>query len=54
MGSKVVVVGSTNIDVIVTVDTVPQAGETVIGGRITESFGGKGANQAVKIGRAHV
>ena len=51
MGSEVVVVGSTNIDVIVTVDTVPQAGETVIGGRVVESFGGKGANQAVMAAR---
>ena len=45
--SKVVVVGSSNLDFTVAVDHLPAAGETVSGGEFYQSFGGKGANQAV-------
>jgi ribokinase len=48
---QVVVVGSTMIDMIVYVDRVPQAGETVVGNRYVQGFGGKGANQAVMAAR---
>jgi len=48
----VVVVGSSNIDFTVTVDRLPTRGETLLGHRIVQSFGGKGANQAVAAARA--
>ena len=43
----VVVVGSTMTDMVAYVDRVPAAGETVVGARFVQGFGGKGANQAV-------
>jgi ribokinase len=48
----VFVVGSLNVDHRVRVARIPSAGETVIGGKITVSPGGKGANQAVAAARA--
>ncbi|MEM9881977.1 MAG: ribokinase [Planctomycetota bacterium] len=49
---RVVVVGSTNTDFIVALPRLPGVGETVTGGRFTQTFGGKGANQAVAAARA--
>ncbi|WP_370323791.1 ribokinase [Euzebya sp.] len=48
---RIAVVGSTMIDLIAYVDRVPAAGETVIGRRFSQGFGGKGANQAVMAAR---
>jgi ribokinase len=48
----VLVVGSVNIDLVVRVDRLPQAGETVAGGTLERHGGGKGANQAVAAARA--
>lgn len=45
--ARVLVVGSLNEDVRVTVDRRPAAGETVLGGDLRRDFGGKGGNQAV-------
>ncbi len=50
--SKVIVVGSANLDFTVAVDRLPKPGETVLGGEFSRSFGGKGANQAVAAKRA--
>jgi ribokinase len=47
----VVVAGSINVDLIVGVPTLPQAGETVLGDRFVQQNGGKSANQAVAAAR---
>jgi ribokinase len=48
---RVVVVGSSNTDMVVRVPRIPAAGETVIGGDFVTAAGGKGANQAVAAAR---
>jgi ribokinase len=50
--SRVVVVGSINVDLVVAAGHLPRPGETVIGGTFTRHLGGKGANQAVAAARA--
>lgn len=49
--SRVVVVGSLNVDYIARVERLPAPGETVPAGRLIRRFGGKGANQAVAAAR---
>ncbi|MCE0523545.1 MAG: ribokinase [Methylacidiphilales bacterium] len=48
----VVVVGSSNTDMIVRMDRIPRPGETILGGEFITAAGGKGANQAVGAARA--
>ena len=48
----VLVLGSSNIDILVRVDRLPSAGETVMGNEKREYWGGKGANQALATARA--
>lgn len=43
---KIIVGGSLNMDLAVRVPHIPAAGETILGGDLLESPGGKGANQA--------
>ena len=50
-GPEVAVVGSANLDLVVEVETIPVAGETVLGGDLLRIPGGKGANQAVAAAR---
>ncbi|MCZ6709110.1 MAG: ribokinase [Gammaproteobacteria bacterium] len=50
--SKLVVIGSSNTDMIVQVPRIPQPGETILGARFQTAPGGKGANQAVAAARA--
>jgi ribokinase len=47
MQKPIVVVGSINLDLVVTADRIPQVGETIIGKSFNTFHGGKGANQAV-------
>jgi ribokinase len=49
--ARVVVVGSVNVDLVVAVEQLPAAGETVTGGRFAQHGGGKSANQAVAAAR---
>ena len=48
---KIVVLGSTNTDMVVTGKKIPVPGETVSGGHFLMNPGGKGANQAVAVAR---
>jgi ribokinase len=50
-GGRVIVVGSVNIDLVVTTDRLPAPGETVTGGTFAQHHGGKGGNQAVAAAR---
>ncbi|HUF08341.1 MAG TPA: PfkB family carbohydrate kinase, partial [Rhodothermales bacterium] len=49
--SMLLVVGSANMDLVVTCDRFPEPGETVFGGSFATYPGGKGANQAVAAAR---
>ncbi|NLE97813.1 MAG: ribokinase [Propionibacterium sp.] len=51
MQPAVVVVGSANADLVVHVDHRPDPGETILGSDVEVSPGGKGANQAVSVGK---
>lgn len=51
---SLVVVGSTNTDMVITASHFPSPGETVIGSDFMSNFGGKGANQAVAASRLGV
>lgn len=48
---KIVVIGSTNTDMVVKSERIPVPGETILGGRFLMNPGGKGANQAVAAAR---
>ena len=48
----IVVVGSSNTDMIIKLDRIPRPGETILGGEFVTAAGGKGANQAVAAARA--
>lgn len=49
---KILVVGSSNTDLIIKVPEIPRPGETLLGGVFQTFPGGKGANQAVAAARA--
>ena len=49
--ARIVVLGSLNLDLVVTVPRLPQPGETVLGQQLSQYPGGKGANQAVAAAR---
>lgn len=49
---KIVVIGSSNTDMILKLSHIPGPGETVLGGEFSIAQGGKGANQAVASARA--
>lgn len=48
---KIVVIGSSNTDMVIKSDKLPNPGETILGGEFLLNPGGKGANQAVTAAR---
>ena len=48
---KLCVIGSINTDLIVSVETFPKPGQTITGSAFNTTFGGKGANQAIALGK---
>ncbi|MEO6284069.1 MAG: ribokinase [Dyadobacter sp.] len=51
MEHKVLIIGSSNTDMVVKTEEFPKPGETVLGGTFLMNPGGKGANQAVAAAR---
>ena len=51
MTNKILVVGSTNTDMVIKAAHLPLPGETILGGTFLMNAGGKGANQAVAAAR---
>lgn len=51
MPNQILVIGSSNTDMVVKSDKLPAPGETVLGGTFLMNPGGKGANQAVAAAR---
>ena len=49
--NKILVVGSSNTDMVIKTLNFPAPGETILGGRFLMNAGGKGANQAVAAAR---
>ncbi len=49
--NPIVIIGSTNMDMVVKTSHIPTPGETVLGGKFLMNPGGKGANQAVAVAR---
>jgi ribokinase len=48
---KIVIVGSSNTDMVIKSERIPEPGETILGGTFLMNPGGKGANQAVAVSR---
>jgi ribokinase len=48
---KIAVIGSLNMDLVITTDRLPNMGETITGKNFSQIPGGKGANQGVACGR---
>ena len=48
---KILVIGSSNTDMVIKTQSFPVPGETILGGRFLMNAGGKGANQAVAASR---
>lgn len=51
MKNKIVVIGSSNTDMVLKTERFPKPGETILGGNFFVFQGGKGANQAVAAAR---
>lgn len=51
-GKRILVVGSSNTDMVIKTQSFPGPGETILGGKFLMNAGGKGANQAVAAARS--
>ena len=51
MNQKILIIGSSNTDMVIQTDHLPAPGETILGGTFFMAAGGKGANQAVAAAR---
>lgn len=51
MNGNILIIGSTNTDMVIKTKKFPIPGETILGGRFLMNPGGKGANQAVAAAR---
>ena len=49
--SKILIIGSSNTDLVVKTSHIPEPGETILGDNFMIAAGGKGANQAVAASR---
>ena len=49
--NRILVIGSSNTDMVIKTEKLPAPGETILGGRFLMNPGGKGANQAVAAAR---
>lgn len=49
--SRILIIGSSNTDMVIKTSKMPQPGETILGGTFLMNPGGKGANQAVAASR---
>jgi len=49
--SRIIVIGSSNTDMVIKTEKLPLPGETILGGVFLMNPGGKGANQAVAAAR---
>ncbi|MFW5688621.1 MAG: PfkB family carbohydrate kinase, partial [Spirochaetota bacterium] len=52
MGQRITIIGSSNVDLVMKMERLPEVGETVTDAEFMQTFGGKGANQAVAATRA--
>ena len=52
MKSSITVIGSSNVDMIMKLERLPEVGETVTEGEFLQTYGGKGANQAIAASRS--
>ncbi|MCC5928851.1 MAG: ribokinase [Cyclobacteriaceae bacterium] len=52
MKNTIVVIGSSNVDMIMKMERLPRKGETITDANFVQTFGGKGANTAVGAARA--
>lgn len=52
MQNLILVIGSSNVDMMMTMSRLPRPGETITDADYMQTFGGKGANQAVAAARA--
>jgi ribokinase len=48
---RIIVIGSSNTDMVIKTEKLPAPGETILGGKFLMNPGGKGANQAVAASR---
>jgi ribokinase len=48
---RIIVIGSSNTDMVIKTEKLPSPGETILGGKFLMNPGGKGANQAVAASR---